>query len=72
MYPRATFRVIVGEHGVGIRCLDCGEVSWNKHDVLEQFCARCMEFHETKRLRWRYQLDALARHVEGAKNAEHR
>jgi hypothetical protein len=60
--PRAPIRVIgdfvrtvhdgrpvtlpLGPTYLGIRCLVCGFVSWNLHDVALRYCGTCHRFHE--------------------------
>jgi len=35
----------------GIRCADCGYISWNKNDVEYRYCGHCNEFHFVKEFR---------------------
>lgn len=36
----------IRDGGRSITCLVCGRISWNLHDVLQRYCARCHQFHD--------------------------
>jgi ribosomal protein L37E len=42
--PSKTYEIL--EQGRAIRCLRCGLVSWNVHDIDNRYCGHCHVFHE--------------------------
>lgn len=38
----------IAKNGESIKCLVCGLVSYNLHDVKNRYCAFCQEFHDDR------------------------
>lgn len=48
MRPLKTYELVKNGVIAGIRCLDCGLVSFNENDVVNAYCGNCHEFHVVK------------------------
>lgn len=49
MMEGARYRLIANAEGTpGIKCLDCGSISWNRHDIEQLYCGHCKVFHEQR------------------------
>lgn len=46
----STYEIVHAAEKTGIKCLDCGRISWNPVDVKARYCGYCHDFHEIKML----------------------
>lgn len=41
-----TYQLVKSSGHLGIKCLLCGRVSYNVHDIRQRYCGHCHRFHD--------------------------